>query len=108
MTYGKVKYTNEELIKELKSEGKLLVGGYALGLKAYDDLCHSLPLGKSELSSCRIVVWRRSTLNRYSFLSELDVTFCDTVKLAWDHIKYLYHESQELGEVTCKYLGGGI
>jgi alpha/beta superfamily hydrolase len=102
VTYGTVKFTHQQLMEHLQRDGKLLLNGYTLSLKAVEQFRSVRVLGREDLYESRIILWRRSTLNKYPFLSELKPIVCDSVKAAWDHIKFMDHDAKELLEATVK------
>jgi alpha/beta superfamily hydrolase len=104
VTYGTMKFTQKELMEHLRRDGKLLVNGYPLSLKAAEEFRSARVLGREDLRRTGIILWRRSTLNKYPFLSELDSMVCASVKAAWDHIKFMDHDPKELLEATGKFL----
>jgi hypothetical protein len=57
-----------------------------------------------DFQTAKVILWRRSTLNKYPFLSALNPIMCESVKTAWDHIKFMDYSSLELMDATSKLL----
>ncbi len=98
VTYGAIRFDQAALMDKLAREGRILVNGYALSLAAVEGFRNARPIERADVENTGVVLWRRSSLNKTPFLAELQPVVCTTVKVAWDHIKFLDHEPGELVE----------
>ncbi len=107
-TYGEVRFSAEALMEKARSDGYLLVDGYALSVQSFDTLEGAPAITPEALADVRdrvtLVFWRsRRSADRWAEAG-FDAVYLADVKLAWDNIRYFDATAPELVSVTMERL----
>lgn len=107
-TYGEVRFSAEALMEKARTDGYLLVDGYALSVQSFDTLEGAPAITPEALADVRervtLVFWRsRRSADRWAEAG-FDAVFLADVKLAWDNIRYFDATAPELVSVTMERL----
>lgn len=108
ITYGIVKYSKDDMAREFEDKRKSVIDGYEIGYDLYKEFTdpgnRRAITAENTGSRMKILLWRNKKLFQELSKDRQDAAFLHETKLAWDSIRFIDNEPDELLSRTREYI----